>query len=75
MTVLTERFARAVDYARIAHADQTRKGTDIPYLTHLLSVASLVIEFWCGSPSVACLSGELHILTPVDRIRQPPFWG
>ena len=36
-TVLTECFARAVDYARIAHADQTRKGTDIPYLTHLLS--------------------------------------
>jgi hypothetical protein len=27
MTVLTERFARAVDYARIAHAGQTRKGT------------------------------------------------
>jgi (p)ppGpp synthase/HD superfamily hydrolase len=44
MTVLTERFARAVDYARIAHADQTRKGADIPYLTHLLSVAILVIE-------------------------------
>jgi (p)ppGpp synthase/HD superfamily hydrolase len=44
MTVLTERFARAVDYARIAHAGQTRKGTDIPYLTHLLSVAILVIE-------------------------------
>jgi hypothetical protein len=44
MTVLTERFAWAVDYARIAHADQTRKGTDIPCLTHLLSVAILVIE-------------------------------
>jgi hypothetical protein len=27
MTVLTERLARAVDYARIAHVDQTRKGT------------------------------------------------
>jgi hypothetical protein len=25
MTVLTERFVRAVDYARISHADQTRK--------------------------------------------------
>jgi hypothetical protein len=33
MTVLTKRFARAVDYARIAHAHLTRKGTDIPYLT------------------------------------------
>jgi hypothetical protein len=44
MTVLTERFSRAVDYARIARADPVRKGTDIPYLTHLQSV-SLVIEF------------------------------
>ena len=26
MTVLTERFTRAVDYARVAHAGQVRKG-------------------------------------------------
>jgi (p)ppGpp synthase/HD superfamily hydrolase len=58
MTVLTERFARAVDYARIAHADQTRKGTDIPYLTHLLSVASLVIEF--GGSEDQAIAGLLH---------------
>jgi (p)ppGpp synthase/HD superfamily hydrolase len=58
MTVLTERFARAVDYARIAHAGQTRKGTDIPYLTHLLSVASLVIEF--GGSEDQAIAGLLH---------------
>jgi hypothetical protein len=58
MTVLTERFARAVDYARIAHADQTRKGTDILYLTHLLSVASLVIEF--GGNEDQAIAGLLH---------------
>jgi (p)ppGpp synthase/HD superfamily hydrolase len=58
MTVLTERFARAVDYARIAHADQKRKGTDIPYLTHLLSVASLVIEF--GGSEDQAIAGLLH---------------
>ena len=28
MTVLTDRFTRAVDYARIAHAAQVRKGTE-----------------------------------------------
>ena len=60
MTVLTERFARAVDYARIAHADQKRKGTDIPYLTHLLSVASLVIEF--GGSEDQAIAGLLHDL-------------
>ena len=58
MTVLTDRFARAVDYARIAHAGQTRKGTAIPYLTHLLSVASLVIEF--GGSEDQAIAGLLH---------------
>jgi (p)ppGpp synthase/HD superfamily hydrolase len=41
---LTERFDRAVRYANRIHADQTRKGTDVPYMTHLLGVASLVLE-------------------------------
>jgi len=41
---LTERFEHAVAYANRVHADQTRKGTGIPYLTHLLGVASLVME-------------------------------
>jgi hypothetical protein len=39
---LTDRFVRAIDYARIAHAAQVRKGTCIPYLTPLLGVATLV---------------------------------
>ena len=46
MTALTERYAQAVDYARIAHAGQLRKGTQIPYLSHLLGVSTLVLE--CG---------------------------
>jgi (p)ppGpp synthase/HD superfamily hydrolase len=41
---LTERFDRAVQYANRIHASQTRKGTDVPYMTHLLGVASLVLE-------------------------------
>ena len=44
MNNLTDRFTKAVDYARIAHAAQMRKGTTIPYLTHLLGVATLVIR-------------------------------
>ena len=58
MTVLTERFTRAVDYARIAHAAQVRKGTDIPYITHLLGVAALVIEF--GGSEDQAIAGLLH---------------
>ena len=40
--VLTPRFSRAVDYARQIHVGY-RKGTTIPYMAHLLGVASLVM--------------------------------
>lgn len=40
----SDRLARAFDYAAICHAAQRRKGTDIPYLSHLIGVASLVME-------------------------------
>ncbi|OOG52378.1 guanosine polyphosphate pyrophosphohydrolase [Rhodanobacter sp. B05] len=58
MTVLTDRFSRAVDYARSAHATQVRKGSDIPYIYHLLGVASLVIEF--GGNEDQAIAGLLH---------------
>jgi (p)ppGpp synthase/HD superfamily hydrolase len=41
---LTELFDHAVRYANRIHANQTRKGTDVPYMTHLLGVAALVLE-------------------------------
>jgi (p)ppGpp synthase/HD superfamily hydrolase len=58
MTALTDRFSRAVDYARIAHAAQFRKGSHIPYIYHLLGVASLVIEF--GGSEDQAIAGLLH---------------
>jgi (p)ppGpp synthase/HD superfamily hydrolase len=58
MIVLTDRFTRAVDYARLAHAAQVRKGSNIPYLYHLLGVASLVIEF--GGNEDQAIAGLLH---------------
>lgn len=58
MTALTDRFSRAVDYARIAHAAQFRKGSNIPYIHHLLGVASLVIEF--GGSEDQAIAGLLH---------------
>lgn len=39
---LSQRFMAAVDYARILHAEQ-RKGSQVPYMAHLLGVASLVM--------------------------------
>jgi (p)ppGpp synthase/HD superfamily hydrolase len=39
---LTSKFTAAVDYARTLHIER-RKGTGIPYMAHLLGVASLVM--------------------------------
>jgi len=38
------RFAAALAYAARVHAVQFRKGTSIPYVTHLLAVAAIVGE-------------------------------
>ena len=41
--LLSDRFTAAVDYARLLHTE-FRKGTSIPYMAHLLGVASLVLS-------------------------------
>lgn len=40
--LLTERFTKAVDYARQLHTEY-RKSTGIPYMAHLIGVAALVM--------------------------------
>lgn len=42
--ILGDRFERALLYASEAHRCQNRKGTELPYISHLLGVASLVLE-------------------------------
>ena len=42
---LTARFTKALVYATKLHAGQCRKGTSIPYISHLLGVASLAFEY------------------------------
>lgn len=37
-------LARALAFALEAHGEQVRKGTDVPYVSHLLAVAGLVLE-------------------------------
>ena len=41
---LGPRFNEAFLFAAEKHASQTRKRTDVPYISHLMSVASLVLE-------------------------------
>ena len=41
----TRRFTDALAFATRLHARQRRKGTTIPYIAHLLGVASLALEY------------------------------
>ena len=41
---LTSRFEDALVFAAELHRDQPRKGSNVPYVSHLLAVSSLVIE-------------------------------
>ena len=43
-TIDSQRFGRAAARAADWHATQKRKGSETPYLSHLLGVASLVLE-------------------------------
>jgi (p)ppGpp synthase/HD superfamily hydrolase len=45
---LTKRFEDALVFACHVHTSQLRKGTDIPYIAHLLSVSALVLEHGGG---------------------------
>ncbi|MGB0962479.1 MAG: HD domain-containing protein [Mycobacterium sp.] len=55
---LTARFADALTYAADLHKTQVRKGGDIPYIGHLLSVAALVIE--AGGTETQAIAALLH---------------
>jgi (p)ppGpp synthase/HD superfamily hydrolase len=44
MPTLTSRFDAAFAYAHEAHATQTRRGSGVPYIGHLMGVASIVID-------------------------------
>lgn len=41
---LTQRFRDALQYATQLHNGQVRKGTTIPYVSHLLAVTAMVLE-------------------------------
>jgi (p)ppGpp synthase/HD superfamily hydrolase len=55
---LTDRFDEALAYASRLHRAQRRKGTEIPYVAHLLSVAALVLEH--GGDEDQAIAGLLH---------------
>jgi (p)ppGpp synthase/HD superfamily hydrolase len=52
------RFLEALDYAARLHAQQIRKRTGRPYVGHLLSVTSIVIEY--GGDEEMAIAALLH---------------
>lgn len=42
--VLTSKFLKAMNYANAQHAGQTRKATNVAYISHPFGVAGLIIE-------------------------------
>jgi (p)ppGpp synthase/HD superfamily hydrolase len=55
---LTVRFEEALVYATRLHAGQLRKGSGVPYVAHLLGVASLALEH--GADEDEAVAALLH---------------
>jgi (p)ppGpp synthase/HD superfamily hydrolase len=55
---LGPRFEEAFRFAAERHATQTRKKTDVPYISHLMSVAALVLE--AGGDEDQTIAALLH---------------
>jgi (p)ppGpp synthase/HD superfamily hydrolase len=56
--ILTSKFDEALAYAVDLHRAQPRKGTGVPYVSHLLSVAALVLEH--GGTEEQAIAALLH---------------
>lgn len=55
---LSERFTEALTFATQLHANQTRKGSGVPYITHLLGVASIALDY--GANEEEAIAALLH---------------
>jgi len=56
--LLTDRFDQALVFASRVHRGQRRKGTDVPYISHLLAVCALVLEH--GGDEDQAVASLLH---------------
>jgi (p)ppGpp synthase/HD superfamily hydrolase len=56
--MLSNRFTQALIFATELHAKQTRKGTTIPYIAHLMAVCSLALEH--GASEDEAIAALLH---------------
>ena len=68
---LSERFDRALATASRLHREQTRKDTDIPYVSHLLGTCSIALEYGANEDQAigALLHDVIEDVEPADRAR------
>ena len=62
---LSQRFTDALTFATALHANQTRKGNGVPYIAHLLAVASIALEY--GANEDEAIAALLHDAIGVIR--------
>lgn len=55
---LSKRFMDAFAYAERVHSDQLRKGTSVPYLSHLMAVCSIALDH--GADEDEAVASLLH---------------
>jgi (p)ppGpp synthase/HD superfamily hydrolase len=56
--MLSNRFTEALTYATKLHADQVRKSSGVPYISHLLGVTSIALEY--GANEDEAIAALLH---------------
>jgi (p)ppGpp synthase/HD superfamily hydrolase len=56
--ILSSRFEEGLTYAARLHASQLRKGGSIPYVAHLLGVASIALQY--GADEDEAIAALLH---------------
>jgi (p)ppGpp synthase/HD superfamily hydrolase len=55
---LTSKFDEALQLASHLHHEQARKGTQIPYVSHVLAVAAIVLDY--GGTETQAIAALLH---------------
>lgn len=57
-SLLSPRFALALQFANEIHSNQARKGLGAPYISHLMAVSGLVMEY--GGNETQAIAALLH---------------
>ena len=68
----SHRFLRALDAAARMHAAQRRKGSGVPYISHLLGTCAIAMEYGADEDEAiaALLHDAIEDVTPTEQAHQ-----